>query len=65
MKEEWNQIKKCVEDPAEKVIGKKNAWKINEWFDQCKEVLQKKKEARLEWLRIESEADYQKKTKLN
>ena len=51
----WKDIQKCIIDTANEVIGKKRRMRNEDWFDEeCKEILQKKNEARKKMLQKET-----------
>ncbi|CAG9829791.1 unnamed protein product [Diabrotica balteata] len=62
---EWETIKKSIEEGANMQIGKSQAKTRNEWYNQeCREITEKKVQARNKWLRTDKEEDREEYEKL-
>ena len=59
--EGWEKIKTSIEKAAEEVIGWKTIKKRNNWFDlDCKNIIERKRKERLNWIRNGKSDDREK-----
>ena len=62
MEDQWKNIKRVLHDAAEQTVGYKEVRRRNNWFTaECEIAVAKRKEARMNWLQHQKNADSKNK----